>query len=688
MKQKITSLLIITLLIFPTLSMITTAHTYYSLGQNDTLYVDDDNTQGPWLGTPDHPYQYIGDAVQNASDNDSIYVYNGIYYENILIDKTLYITGENATSTIIDGMYNEYIIKITKDKVIIHNFTFRNAGGYKYNAGIILNSNTNQITHCMFHRTKTGIFVNKTKSNNINHCTFTTNGEGIYLYSSQENIIQQCFFSHNALGINNDQSHHNQIQQCYLHTNGIGLFFNDSSSMEISECAVYNHNDNQGGIYLGFCTTITISNCNICHNGFGCNIESCSHLTISDSNFLLNTHFAIHIDKNSEELVVEHCEFSDNFRFAFTIWDSNITIKNCNIHDSLFGIESEYSHVIAQHNYWGSAFGPALFERTTKDRIFFKFGYIKFIPWQIRQIADAGASWDIDYSLFAGEVNTTRYHQIQLAGTDSDDDGVPNWWENKWQYDPYSWDDHAHLDPDNDGLTNIEECYTDGLDSNPFYKDVFLEFDWIEPQNPNEPNKPSSHSICKATSMFAAHNITLHIDTGELGGGEEIPSQSNFSYADLRDLYWDYFLHNDLNNPRKGIFHYCLVADYGTDRGFSFFGWDHLDSFEVSAQMLQESLPQYSRDHLIISGAIHELGHTFGLFVDDHGGNDNMVATKLFTIQWWKYLSYPSIMNYWYTYRILDYSDGTHGAADFDDWGNLDFTFFKDTHFEWPKETF
>ncbi len=168
-------------------------------------------------------------------------------------------------------------------------------------------------------------------------------------------------------------------------------------------------------------------------------------------------------------------------------------------------------------------------------------------------------------------------------------------------------------------------------DSNPFQKDAFLEFDWVKPQNQDAPNKPSHSSICKIKSAFKRHNITLHVDAGKLGGGEEIPPTSNFSYADLRDLYWDYFLHNDLNNPRKGIFHYCLVCDYGTDRGFSFMGWDHLDSFEISAQMLHENFPRYSRDHVIISGAFHEFGHTFGLFVDDHGGNDNMVATKIFT---------------------------------------------------------
>ena len=81
---------------------------------------------------------------------------------------------------------------------------------------------------------------------------------------------------------------------------------------------------------------------------------------------------------------------------------------------------------------------------------------------------------------------------------------------------------------------------------------------------------------------------------------------------------------------------------------------------------------------------MHELGHTMGLFADDCGGNDNMVATMPFTKQFFKYSAYRSIMNYMYTYRILDYSDGKLGRNDFDDWGNLDLSFFKNTSFILP----
>jgi len=53
-----------------------------------TLYVDGYNADGPWDGTIEHPYQFIQQAIDNASDGDTIYVFNGVYDERIKVDKT------------------------------------------------------------------------------------------------------------------------------------------------------------------------------------------------------------------------------------------------------------------------------------------------------------------------------------------------------------------------------------------------------------------------------------------------------------------------------------------------------------------------------------------------------------------------------------------------------------------------
>ena len=49
-----------------------------------TWYVDD--VAG---GTPAENFTSIQDAINASSDGDTVFVYNGTYYENILINKTI-----------------------------------------------------------------------------------------------------------------------------------------------------------------------------------------------------------------------------------------------------------------------------------------------------------------------------------------------------------------------------------------------------------------------------------------------------------------------------------------------------------------------------------------------------------------------------------------------------------------------
>jgi parallel beta-helix repeat protein len=680
--KKLGVILFVSIIFFTNFPNVLSFENQISLFQSRlTIYVDGDNTQGPWNGTLDAPFQYITNAVENSTDGDLIYVFGGVYFENIVINKSIFLTGENKSETIIDGMYSNFILSINSDNVSIINFTIRNSGGFMGNAGIKIQSEDNQIKNCIITRTKTGIILYNS-NNLVNDCIFHTNGEGIFIKSIYQNKVNNCYFTHNGIGINIDNSDSINITDCYAETNGIGIFVNNSHSINMDECALFNNNDNQGGIFLNHCINIFIKNCNVFHNGFGIKMDGCSNIYILNCNLSLNTHFAFHIVENSKEILIENNEIWGNLRIGVYLGNSNCILKNNNLQRSILGILSEHSNCEARYNWWGSPFGPALFEREKIDRIHTKRGRTTFFPWLIKEFESAGTTWSIDFELYEIEINTSQCTIIELPGEDKDNDGLPNYWEEKWGYDPEIWDDHENLDPDNDALNNFQECYTDEYGSNPFKKDVFLEFDWVESNVENKSiNKPPTKYIEKIVENFEIKNISLHIDVGDLDGGEEISYIVNFTYSDLRDLYWNYFLHNDLNNPRKGIFHYCLVCDYGAGPGFAFIGWDSLDSFQISAQIILDKNPILNRGRAIIGGSIHELGHTMGLTVDDHGGNDNKVTTMLFTKQWWKYRNYKSCMNYRYTYQILNFSDGTRGKGDFDDWNNLDFSFFKNTHF-------
>lgn len=655
-----------------------------SLSPQHLIYVNNSNTIGPWTGTREHPYQYIQDAIDNATTHATIYILKGVYHETIIVDKPLTIIGENQTGTILDGSYQPKIITLLSDYVTVQNLTIRNSGGYQNNAGIYINSQHNRIINCDIYRTKTAIYLNTTTNNIIQQCTLYTNGEGIYLQSSSNTIIQNTTCTHNGLGINLNNSNHIVITQCTASTNGIGFFLNNSNNCTITYSAAYNNNDNQVGIFLKFCHNIAITNSNFHHNGFGTRIVNSSQIHISQCSFFWNTHFAVKLERAPAGINIINCNIAENLRFGIYSQESTYTIINTNMYHNLLGVYSEDSHCTAQYNWWGSRFGPTFFEQPLREKIHIKQGKTNVFPWLHKKNPNSGSSWSVD--TYQTNEKTAPPLSIQLPGQDSDGDQVPDWWEIKYGYDPFVWDDHENLDPDQDGLNNIQECYTDQWGSHPFRKDIFVEFDWMQSRMSGNPcNKPSEKYLDQVKQLFANQGITLHVDVGNLGGGEEIPYRSRFSYADLRDIYWNYFLHNDVNNPRKGIFRYGIVCDYGPGSGFTFIGWDHLDGFCISAQTLQDNQPQFDRDILIVGGSIHELGHTLGIIADDFGGIDNLGTLNFLSRQQLKYLSYRSCMNYFYTYKILGYSDGSRGRNDFNDWENLDFSFFKNTHFEWPK---
>lgn len=76
--------------------------------EENTIHVDDDNVNGPWDGTVEHPFKNIQDGVDEAGKKDTIYVHNGNrYYGKVLIYKSVNLIGENKDTTNIVG--NVYV---------------------------------------------------------------------------------------------------------------------------------------------------------------------------------------------------------------------------------------------------------------------------------------------------------------------------------------------------------------------------------------------------------------------------------------------------------------------------------------------------------------------------------------------------------------------------------------------------
>ena len=214
------------------------------------IYVDDSNILGPWNGTIDHPFQHIQDGINISSDNDIIYIFDGIYNESLLIYTSITLYGEKTT--IINGNYRPILITVYSEDVILQNLMIQNSGGYPDNAGLLLNSHHIMIINCTFYRTRTGILTQNTSFHTIENCTFYNNGIGISLSSAEKVTIKDCTFGQNAEGLYCDKASDVLLATSYFHTNGRACIFHDCQNVSLIQCNISDNSVNHGGVLFQY----------------------------------------------------------------------------------------------------------------------------------------------------------------------------------------------------------------------------------------------------------------------------------------------------------------------------------------------------------------------------------------------------------------------------------------------------
>ena len=263
MKRKILGILICTLLItsaaVPITGHILKKVDYESVGDRGTIYVDDS-------GGAD--YTKIQDAIDNASSGDIIFVYSGIYYENIIVDITIDLVGEDMDTTIIHGLdESDDAVEITSDWCNISEFTIENGGSNS--GGIRVKADHCSIFDMIFDdNIDKGVFVEISEYTEISSSTFIDNNQGIYVYMSDYTTISLNDVTENKdNGILCLSSNYNDILGNTIDQNsGVGAYLNNECDYNeiIGNTVTYNE---EGGIRLYKADQNTVSGNTVSNNG-------------------------------------------------------------------------------------------------------------------------------------------------------------------------------------------------------------------------------------------------------------------------------------------------------------------------------------------------------------------------------------------------------------------------------------
>ena len=327
-------------------------------------------------------YSKIQDAINDASDGDTVFVYNDSspYYENIVVNKSIFLFGENKNSTVIDGMANgKEVVKINTDYVHVGGFTIRNCW-----CGILIFYSSNNILsdNIVTNNVGVGIVPFGTHNTISDNTIINNSGNGIWIYTYSDNNVSGNTIANNAYGIRLIQCDHNTIISNTIIQNrysGITLFRCNFSEILNNICCS-NRIDGIGLDYYNLANTIENNTC----------LNNMKGIAIRDFSFL-NQLRNNTCDENLQGILLNNASFNiitDNMcsynSIAIYLYNSrlNFLSKNhCN-HSDYDGIVLEHSgfNIIKNndagpYNYIGIVIQTSTFNWLLHNDVYQNVGY-------------------------------------------------------------------------------------------------------------------------------------------------------------------------------------------------------------------------------------------------------------------------------------------------------------------------
>jgi len=262
-------------------------------------------------------YSRMQDAINNSMDGDTIFVFSisSPYNENIVVNKSINLIGQNKETTIINGNNRDDVIKIHSMNVFISGFSIQTddfSSGY---CGIIINANNTIIKDNIILNNYFGVYIYQSCENQVVNNKFINNENGLRLYSSGNTIKNNSFFNDgisvatggNLIGnntVNFKPIVYLENKKDKIITDEVGqLILFNCNNMTIKNLSI---RKTYTGIYLYNCSNCLVTNNYVFESKSGMIISYSNHNNISFNSLYKNKNNGIVLYRSNNNKIIHN----------------------------------------------------------------------------------------------------------------------------------------------------------------------------------------------------------------------------------------------------------------------------------------------------------------------------------------------------------------------------------------------